>query len=251
MWILYALALALGAIALSKKETQLAYTGGYSTKAWEVLIIAMAGDRPWQYVMKWMDAESGGNACATGAPGAKGPDGQPREIGLFQLYNPDDFNRLGYKTSEFRTYCIPGTSKQSRALTGDEMRRQVQSGLDLIDSCRKGANRDLNDNGGNWDRHGRDYYALVKMQHGLPGLAHSGLKAVTKKLGHFPRDFDQFRTTLATLPPSELDSGTRAYMHDGGKPPKIVALCGQSPNFVRIFNNAQNTAAVIPERGIV
>jgi hypothetical protein len=59
-----------------------------------------------------------------------------------------------------------------------------------------------------------------------------GMPAVTKKLGRAPRDWQEFRTTLASV---KLDSNTEKY-RDG---------------FAKILDNAEKTAAVVQEKGKV
>src|ERR1700741_1478013 len=81
--------------------------------------------------MKWLAMESDGAPCAFGKPGAKGPDGQPLEIGLGQIYNPDDFKLLGLTArgitpATFRAYCAPNSQQRTRKLTGKEMEDQVR-----------------------------------------------------------------------------------------------------------------------------
>jgi hypothetical protein len=57
------------------------------------------------FAITWGQMESGGNPCSVGNPGQLGPDGNPAEIGLGQLYNPDDFRAFKISTQSFRAYA--------------------------------------------------------------------------------------------------------------------------------------------------
>jgi hypothetical protein len=58
------------------------------------------------------------------------------------------------------------------------------------------------------------------------------MPAVTKKLGRAPHDWQEFRTTLASV---TLDPGTEKYRS----------------MFARILDNAEKTASVMQDRGNV
>lgn len=140
------------------------------------------------YALRWIEIESGGNPCACGYPAARGPDGHPRELGIAQLYNPDDLRRLGVTGAQLRAYCVPGSdhpvkfkgkvvrgfsSVLSRQLTTEEMQDQADATIKLIVHCMLTAARDLAkvNAGAAWSLSRRNYWALVKLQHALPGLS--------------------------------------------------------------------------------
>lgn len=200
------------------------------------------------YVLKWIDIESGGNPCDIGHPQQKGPDGLPREMGIAQFYNPDDLHRMGVSGTALRAYCVPGDQHQIlykgkivrgfskallRPLTAAEMAQQAHMTIDLIVHSVADASRDLEKirAGAGWSRSGRDFWKLVKLQHGLPGLSRSGLPAVAQKLGRPPRDWREFRDTLASV---RLDAGTEA----------------KRSIFSEILDNAEQCASVFSERGV-
>ena len=170
------------------------------------------------YARRWIEIESAGQPCAVGDPRAGGDPGDPgadfpREIGIAQLWNPDDLRHLGATAAELRAYCIPGRNHPSRirdakgslidivgfsqtlarSLTPAEMQRQADLAVGLIGLAMTGADRDLTAvaAGPGWARTQRDYWRLVKLQHALPGLSHSGLPAVAHLLGHAPRDWTE------------------------------------------------------------
>lgn len=205
-------------------------TSQYVVSTWGGIIapLAKAANLNLQYVLRWIEVESGGNPCAVGNPKALGPDGTPKELGIVQLYNPDDLIKLKATGAELRAYCVPGTQRVSRVLTPAEMLRQAQLAIDLIVSCRKSAAADLLKVGATWDSQSRDFYNLIKLQHGLPGISRSGIPATSKFLGHAPRDWVEFRQTLSKV---KLDPGTEAYRFQ----------------FDGILNNAEKTGAVVPQ----
>ena len=207
-----------------------------SVSTWEPIIAALAVPKGFdedgiRFALKWIELESGGNPCAVGNVNAKGPDGNPREMGIAQFYNPDDLNILKIKGSDLRAYCIPGTQHLSRPLTPDEMTFQAQKTIDLINLARASAEKDARKAGLAWDRSSRDFYSLIKLQHGLPGISRSGLPAVNLHLGHPPRDWKEF---VDTLPDVILDSHTEQYRAD----------------FDRILANTEKCASIVTEKGV-
>jgi hypothetical protein len=150
---------------------------------------------PPRFAMAWLALESGGNPCSFGRPQDKGPDGQPRELGLGQIYNPDDLKRLGVDAAAFRAYCQMGTQTVTRALTFDEMRAQVlHTLLREIDHCIDLADRTMRRYQLRWQ--GFAYWALVKAPHALPALMGRGMPAVVGVLQRAPRTWREFRTVL-------------------------------------------------------
>lgn len=177
------------------------------------------------FALKWIEVESGGNPCAIGAIGAKGPDGFPREMGIAQLYNPDDLKRFGgLKSEALRAYCATdGSSKCTRALTSTEMASQVAALLALLSECETEAHQDAHKAGLQWSDH--DMACLTKLQHGLPGISRTGLPAVKQYLGRPPYTWGEFREALGHV---KLDIGTERYRS----------------GFASVLNNAEKTAEV-------
>lgn len=200
------------------------------------------------YALKWIDLESGGNPCAVGYPSARGPDGNPLELGIAQFYNPDDLGRLGLSGTQLRAYCVPGddhavkyrgrrvrgfSQALLRPLTAAEMQTQADGAIGLIARSMASATRDLAgvNAGAAWSPATRDYWTLVKLQHGLPRLSRSGLPAVSRFLARAPHSWQEFRAALAHV---ALDKETAR----------------KRELFPAILNNAERCASVFAESEI-
>lgn len=172
------------------------------------------------FSMAWMQMESDGNECAVGDPASIAPDGNPREIGLGQLYNPDDFHAFGVTADRFRAYApaaaplagrylaakaINDTATmkavaremqtRTRPLTDSEKDDQVRyTLLKKIDQCIDKVNALVAKDGIHWSP--PDYWKLVKAPHALPGILNTGMPAVVAKLGRAPVDWSEFRQAL-------------------------------------------------------
>ena len=124
------------------------------------------------------------------------------------------------------------SQKHVRALTPDEMTLQAGTLVAKIVTSMHRADALL---GGRWDRAGRDYWAFVKLQHGLPGLA-TAIQYVAATLGHFPATWDEFRHVVMT--PDVL---AQIKTHD-------PITFSYSAGFPADLHNAEETAAVLVDR---
>lgn len=162
------------------------------------------------YAAKWINMESGGNPCGVGYPAAHGPDGNPKEMGIAQFYNPDDLQALGLTGRELRAYCVPGdkhsvifkkkqvlgfSQDMTRSLTPAEIQQQADGAVGLIARSMTSATHDLTAARASaaWSPRHRNYWAMVKLQHGLPQVSRVGFAAVTKMLGRSPTGWAEFR----------------------------------------------------------
>lgn len=205
------------------------------------------------YAIKWVDMESGGNPCVIGYPAAHGPDGMPLEMGIGQFYNPDDLRLVpGTTGAQLRAYCVPGDQHEinyrgkiikgfsqslTRPLTDAEMKQQVDLHLALIRRSMSSATADLMANGclsPAWSRSSRDYWTLVKLQHGLPALSREGIPAARKALGHAPTSFAEFEQAIMSGAAQIDPKNEAAYRGD----------------FARIFANAHECASAFVEAGV-
>lgn len=200
----------------------------YSVADWLNWItpLATAAKMSPAFIQSWIRVESGGKPCAWGKATSVGPDGYPREQGIGQFYNPDDFTRYGIKSGAFRVYCIPGTQECSRPLTNLEMAAQAKAMMDLVVHCRDVAGNALASVKANWN--GKDVYTLTKLVHGLPGLVKSGMTLITAKAKRAPRDWQEYK---AMIRETKMDSGTEKYRSE----------------FDRLFANAENVTSVLPD----
>lgn len=214
-------------------------------KAWEAYVRTVISSDPYAlqllpFHLAWIQKESGGNPAAIGANGAKGPDGYPREIGLYQLYNPDDFTNSGGlgTPAQLRAYCVkslfrPDAEKLSRAMTESEKAQQVAMGAWLVNRSRKRAEQYLAavKAGPTWlPEKGPDFWRMAKLVHALPGLAKNGMRATAKKLGRAPLSWAEFRAVVPTLTETEFaDSGTWRYHKD----------------FARLLDNAESVGGTV------
>jgi hypothetical protein len=207
-----------------------AKSGGptYTVSDWTPLISSMAKEAriPAVFCLSWIKHESGGNPCSFGSASSKGPDGHPREQGIAQLYNPDDFEKFDIKSGALRVYCVPGTQQCSRRLTDSEMKEHALANMKLILRCREVAGQASAKNGLHWK--GKDIYKLVKLVHGLPGLVKSGMALVVKSLGRPPKDWQEFKVAVDK---TKMDDGTEKYRS----------------LFPKLFANAEKVAADLPD----
>jgi hypothetical protein len=168
------------------------------------------------YALKWVAMESAGNPCTIGYPPARGPDGLPLEMGIGQFYNPDDLQRLHLTGVELRAYCVPGDQHEtvykgkvirgfsqlmSRPITLPEMQKQANGTVELIVRSMASASRDLGSVGAgpSWSPGHRAFWALTKLQHGLPALSRQGLPLVKGLLGRSPSSWSEFADALAKV----------------------------------------------------
>lgn len=168
------------------------------------------------YALKWGSMESGGRPCAVGYPAAKGPDGYPKEMGLGQFYNPDDLTTLKLSSARLRAYCVPGDQHEvryngktirgfsqelARPLTAAEVKEQADALVGLMTRAMTTATRDLRNvgAGAGWSPSRTDYWALVKLQHGLPEVSSAGLALVTKHLGRPPVGWAEFKAGIQAV----------------------------------------------------
>lgn len=217
---------------------------GYTTASWVPLLAGpcKAAGIPPAYARQAIKEESDGNPCSIGRPGDVAPDGNPRELGIYQVYNPDDLKKLGVTSQQLRAYCVAGmfpvtyrgkmvmshSQSVARPLTPQEMQQQVDVTVGKIIESRDYANRYATAAGVTWPRSpdaaGVDFWRLVKLVHGLPGLV-QGLVPVAKKLGH-PPSWQEFRSTIENGA-VVLDPKTESHRHEFGS----------------IFNNAEHATS--------
>ena len=198
----------------------------YTLQTWRPIIAKWIASTyptiPQAYAEKWGEIESRWNPAAVGDPGQLG-DGsdQPAEIGLGQLYNPDDFVNLhAPPASSFRAYAPAAAplalayrqaqsagdkttmnniarqmQKRTRALTPGEMDDQVHwTLLAKIASDQVYVSALFARSSIKWSL--VDYWTAIKAPHALPAILGNGMPAVIKKLGRPPANWKEFRSVL-------------------------------------------------------
>jgi hypothetical protein len=172
------------------------------------------------FAMKWAELESDGNACAVGDPASLGPDGNPTEIGLGQLYNPDDFAHFGISPAAFRAYAPSAAplSAQYRAAKAAGDKAGAAAAARAMQTKTRQLTQAEQDDQVRWTLLAKinegisiasnavmtyklpwsqlDVWKLVKAPHALPGIINQGLPAVVKKLGRAPSSWAEFRQAL-------------------------------------------------------
>ena len=220
----------------TKGGQQVIDTKGYSTSSWIPYLspLCQANSIPLSFMTFSIEEESNGNPCAIGAPGALGPDGNPRELGIFQLYNPDDLQLLKVTGDQMRAFCVPGkiqvknragvlidTHRQdvARLLTDDEMKQQASLAIGKVKQARNEAGRYILAASAKWSQ--IDTWRVVKLVHGLPGLV-KAIVTFTNQIGHAPSSWSEYRNAIESKQIT-LDANTEKYRGD----------------FAAIFDNAE------------
>lgn len=159
-----------------------------------------------QFAMAWLGIESGGNECAVGNKYTVVPPGNaPREIGLWQIYNPDDFKKLGIDPLELVSYCVrpaagqPNPQKLAHPTTDAQKARHVDIGMQVIADKRAYADHYLGASGVRWPNDSPDHWRMVKAVHALPVLANTAIAQVTKRLGRAPSSWHEYRSTYEAI----------------------------------------------------
>jgi hypothetical protein len=174
-----------------------------------------------QAAIAWTRIESDGNICAVGNKYVTvPPGGAPREIGLVQIYNPDDFKELGVDPLELVAYCVrpaPGQKnpqKLAHELTPEQIGRHVTVSLEFIKNKYLYAGRYLAASRVPWPATSVDYWRMTKAAHGLPVLVSAGIAQVTKRLGRPPTSWREYRSTYELINPRAKFSQAK---HDAGE----------------------------------
>lgn len=228
------------------------YNRMYPPQIWITVIAPYAASHqvPLEFVEAGLTEESGGNPCAIGNPEQLGPDGNPREMGVYQFYNPDDLQFLKITGAQLRAYCSPtkvayktrdgrtimGPSQEViRPLTAEEMGVQGKGTVDKIVKDRVVAAHYATAAKLTWPSSGIDFWRLVKLVHGLPGLVSIGLGNVAAHLGHAPSSWAEFRHAIESGA-VHCDPNTESHRGNDG--------------FGWIFDNAEKATSTMQGKAI-
>lgn len=160
-----------------------------STEQWRPLLARMAPDLPVDFLLGWIDEESGGNICSLGIPGV--------EAGLFQTFHPSD-DKFGASFSQLRPAC--SGQSLTRPLTTDEQVLQAQVGINKVSFMRDRARQTLAAVGAVWLEASTDFWNWVKLGHGLPAMQADLMQQITRELGRAPRTWNEFKDLVLSRP---------------------------------------------------
>lgn len=187
-----------------------------TTEQWRDLVTSMAGDLPINFLMAWIDKESGGNPCdATSL----------QEYGIFQLMSPDNIATAGTTVAQMHPAppCVAGnvrTISSFSALTSDQANEQVRAGIQYVNAARTRAHQMLDAAGytDGWTENDASFWQMVKMVFNGPAAVPASLLNATAQLGTNPSDWATWRSTVTTIPSSWLDNAEQvgAYGAGGG-----------------------------------
>ena len=160
--------------------------GGFrpTTEAWRDRVTAGADDLPVEFLMAWIDRESGGDPCSYTSL---------RESGIFQLEPPENTAQGGTTEAALRSMCSGGSHSQFRQMTEAEMNEQVRSGVQYIQKKRDETRVKLAQAGVNWSEDSADFWRVVKLQHAYPAPTVTWLNNATAALGRPPATWAEMR----------------------------------------------------------
>jgi hypothetical protein len=196
-----------------------------AVERWRPLVTELANGINVDFLLTWIQHESGGNPCATGIAN--------KETGLFQSYHPHD-DRHGATFAELRAACLPGKQTADRPFTDAERRLQVSAGIALARACMKTATSTLQAIGAQWST--RDRYCLTKLVHALPSYAYRFPRAYAARYGRPPASWTELRAWVRSLSEDEAIAIDRAV-----RPWASVAQRD------RLFNNAERTGDAVSQ----
>ena len=175
-----------------------------SAEQWRSRFVALAPDLPIDFLIAWLDKESGGNPCSTGIPGV--------EAGIFQTFHPAD-DRFGATFVELRAGCSGNFIVDPSAINFD---LQASHGIAFVRSKVGIAQAHMAASGVSWPQSSSDFWKGVKQEHALPCVMANLLPRVARKFGA-PQDWDTFRRQALSLDPSEMGSGCANFARSPSK----------------------------------
>lgn len=190
---------------------------------WVPYFIQLGGAAMLPYLARWMEKESGGDPCATGAWGG------PWEAGIGQIYFERRDQRVyGVTLDELRDCCeaTDAACKPSDA----SKRANASSLIAMAKDCIGTARRALQRSGLTWEE--GDVLSLAKLQHNLPVLiTYLGLAAQDG----MARDWDSFRAYIGGMTRAQAEDMDRRA---GYEPTRREGASRYHP-LDRLFVNAQ------------
>lgn len=172
-----------------------------SAEDWRPLAETMAGDIPVDFIIAWIDKESGGNPCSyTTNPTL-------REVGIGQYCTAGDCadNLTMANTTAAAQHPIPPCADGAQtyatyaSLSPSQQADQMQALVTYINAARSRVDDYLSGAGTIWLDNGEDYWKLVKMVHVAPGVIPKGLAACSGATGQPCADWNGFSSAARAL----------------------------------------------------
>jgi len=195
-----------------------------SAEEWRSRFAEMAPDLPTDFLIAWLDKESGGNPCSLGMT-----DPNKFEAGIFQTMHPAD-DRFGATADQLRQGCS-GQMVVDPSMVDYDL--QASHGLNFVRGKVMAAQMHLLAAGVPWTTDSSDFWKAVKQEHALPCVMGDLLPRVVKRFGP-PDSFGTFREQAMSFSPSETGS-CAGFM--------------ASPSFRGLRNRLEDTMANAEEVG--
>ncbi len=152
-----------------------------SVEYWRTFAEAFADVAPTDFLLDWIDKESGGNRCNLTTSLSF------HEVGLFQL-DPGNMARAGTDEPTLRSGCNGQTDNG----TADDQLNAMATGVAYVDALKALAHQKLANVGVDWDESTADFWALVRMEHAAgEGAVDAILARAASMLGRGPTGWDE------------------------------------------------------------
>jgi hypothetical protein len=170
---------------------------------------------PLARALRWIQLESGGNACAVGRVGGSHDTypGHVYEAGLAQTYfETPSTARFGVTSAELRADC---SSTSMPDLTDERRLLHARVALETCKDLRARARAKLLLNGASLAESSDDFWAFVKLAHAAPALF-DYVGAAKRHLGMFPtwRQFKGYVSGLSYESLYAINHGIAARAYD-------------------------------------
>lgn len=178
-----------------------------SVEQWRPLLQRMAPDLPIDFLLAFVDEESGGNVCSTGIPGV--------EAGLFQTFHPSD-DKHGATFDMLRVGCSGQTL--TIPLTDSIRLLHATSGINKVRALLARARTTLAAVGARWPESSTDFWNWVKLGHGLPAMQAELMRQFTAaRGGRAPASWGEFRNMTMALPANQFPASLLPFSNSPSK----------------------------------
>lgn len=183
-------------------------------EAWRPLAEQFVGDAPTNFLLNWIDGESGGNRCnlttSAGFP----------EVGLFQL-DPSNAKNAGTDHETLRLGCSGQTDIDP---SEENQYVAMATGVAYINYLKQLVHQRLQAVGTDWDETDPGFWAFVRYHFSAgSGAAKSALTRATTNLGRAPSSWDEI---VANGSPSShwADVATQSGLYALGWAPSVFGV---------------------------